>query len=170
MNLCHHVDLVRNLAGLKAESVVAIMGNLKGLSEVEDHATLNIHYAGGAVGSFSGSISVPGLRHESVSIWGRDGSLELGLEFGQDSRIYTRQFTDALQPRCWIPLRLRPRLLARAIFFGRFADAVSNGRPPDVTAQDGLAVQAVLEAAYRAAETGRAVRPADLVKCGSSNA
>jgi hypothetical protein len=39
-----------------------------------------------------------------------------------------------------------------------------HGRTPDVTAADGLAVQAFIEAAYRSAERGERVRPADLLR------
>jgi predicted dehydrogenase len=46
----------------------------------------------------------------------------------------------------------------------RFVSAVSRGEPPEVSVSDGLAAQAFIEAAYQSNETGRSVRPADLLK------
>jgi predicted dehydrogenase len=52
---------------------------------------------------------------------------------------------------------------SRAVFVSRFASALHEGRPPDVTAQDGLAVQAITEATYRSSADGTRVSPSDLV-------
>jgi predicted dehydrogenase len=45
----------------------------------------------------------------------------------------------------------------RRLFLERFCDAVRAGRTPDVTAADGLAVQAFIDGAYRAIEEAQPV-------------
>jgi predicted dehydrogenase len=44
------------------------------------------------------------------------------------------------------------------VYFERFADAVLDERPPEITLADGLAVQEVVEAAYASAASGAPVR------------
>jgi predicted dehydrogenase len=51
----------------------------------------------------------------------------------------------------------------RVRFIERFASAIANGQPPTPTLEDGLAVQAIIAAAYRAASEGVVVRPADML-------
>ena len=51
----------------------------------------------------------------------------------------------------------------RARYLSRLATAIHEGRPPEVTAADGLAVQAFVEAAYRAGQAGHGVRPGELL-------
>jgi predicted dehydrogenase len=43
-----------------------------------------------------------------------------------------------------------------------FAGVIRNGAPPLVSARDGLAAVAAVEAVKRSAETGRSVRVADI--------
>jgi predicted dehydrogenase len=45
----------------------------------------------------------------------------------------------------------------------RLASAITRGEEPDVTAADGLAVQALIEAAYRSSDDRKPVRPLDLL-------
>jgi predicted dehydrogenase len=49
------------------------------------------------------------------------------------------------------------------VYFSRLATAIDRGLEPEVTLADGLAVQAIIEAAYRSSETLDFVRPADLL-------
>lgn len=160
MNLSHDLELVRHLIECEAEEVTAVTARLEGNGEVEDHVTVGVRYENGAIGCFTASAAARGLREESLRIWGRDGHLDVK----PTPRVYT------LRAGCGLPVerpvRLRPKAdgLARARYFSRFASAVTEGRPPDVTGDDGVAVQALLAAAYRAADTGLVTRPADLRK------
>jgi predicted dehydrogenase len=53
---------------------------------------------------------------------------------------------------------------SRAVYFSRLASAIDRGERPAVTAEDGLAVQAFIEAAYRSSESGLSVDPASLLE------
>lgn len=160
MNLSHELDLVRHLLGLEAEEVTAVTAAVEGSGEVEDHVTVGVRYQDGAVGWFSATAAARGLREESLRLWGRDGHLDVKPA----PRVYTLRAD--LGHRVGRVVRLRPPAArpARAVYMSRFASAVAEGRPPDVTGGDGLAVQALLAAAYQAADSGRAARPADLLK------
>jgi predicted dehydrogenase len=160
MNLSHEVELVRYLTGLKIEEVMAVTANLDRLAEVEDNVSVSVSYEGGAIGSFVASAAARGWRHESVRIWGTDGHVEVKPE----ARLYTLRALDGLPTGQWTSSSETPELPARATYFSRFASAVAMGHPPEVSARDGLAAQAFVEAAYRSAASGHSVRPADLLK------
>lgn len=160
MNLSHELDLIRHLLGLEVDEVMAVTTNIEGSGEVEDHVTVGVRYQNGAIGWFAATAAARGLQEGSLRVWGRDGHLDLKPV----PVLYT------LRAGCELPVerkvRLRPRAVwpARAVYFSRFATAVAEGRPPDVTGSDGLAVQALLSAAYQAADTRCMARPADLLK------
>ena len=50
----------------------------------------------------------------------------------------------------------------RVLYFERFVDCVRKGSPPEVGLAAGVAVQEVVEAAYRSVEDGRPVRIEEL--------
>jgi predicted dehydrogenase len=160
MNLSHDLELVRHLIGREAEEVTAVTASLEGNGEIEDHVTVGVRYENGAIGCFTASAAARGIREESLRIWGRDGHLDVK----PTPRVYTLRADRGLPVEQ--PVRLRPQdgESARALYFSRFASAVTEGRPPDITGDDGLAVQALLAAAYQAADSGSAARPADLLK------
>jgi UDP-N-acetyl-2-amino-2-deoxyglucuronate dehydrogenase len=161
MNLSHEIELVRHLTGARVDEVMAFTANTQRLAEVEDNVTVSVRYQGGAIGSFSASAASRGFRDESVRVWGSDGHLELKPE----PRLYTLRALDGLPTGSWASIGdAGGGLPTRAIYVSRFASAVADGRAPEVTALDGLSVQAFLEAAYESARTGGSVRPSDLLK------
>jgi predicted dehydrogenase len=160
MNLSHDLELVRYLLQLEAEEVTAVTASLEGNGDVEDHVAVGVRYENGAIGCFTASAAARGLREESLRIWGRDGRIDVK----PTPRVYTLRAGLGLRMERPIPLRPRAGTPARARYFSQFAGAVAKGRPPAVTGDDGLRVQALLAAAYRAADTGRAARPDDLLK------
>jgi predicted dehydrogenase len=68
---------------------------------------------------------------------------------------------DGVRPGQWHgfsdPKGIKPRDVE---YLQRFAERVLQGEPPEITGEDGLAAQAIVEAAYESARTGRAVRVA----------
>ncbi|MGH3112013.1 MAG: hypothetical protein ACRDOP_00930, partial [Gaiellaceae bacterium] len=79
-------------------------------------------------------------------------------------RLYTLRPLDGVRPSRWQSIGGGRPFDIRAVYVSRLGTAIARGQPPDVTAEDGLAVQALMEAAYRAAETGRSVRPGDVLE------
>lgn len=150
MNLTHYLDFVRTVAGVEAATVAAV-GGLDPGAEVEDRIALSVALAGGGVLSVVGSASTRGAPANRFEIWGEDGTLCLEPE----GLVYTRRAVGGLTPHRWSRLPADEGA-PRASYFEAFADAVLEGRAPDVTAADGLAVQAVVEAAYESMRRGGA--------------
>jgi 2-desacetyl-2-hydroxyethyl bacteriochlorophyllide A dehydrogenase len=152
MNLAHYVDLIRYVGGAEP-AWVAGAGRTDEGAEVEDAVALAVGFGGGAIGSFSGSASTRGAPATRFELWGELGTLRLE----PDPAIYTERALDGVVAGRWSPLAADAPDDTRRVFVERFADAVLSGRPPEVTAADGLAVQAFLDAGYRAIEDGEPV-------------
>ena len=163
MNLSHHLDLMRYLSGLEVESVGAFSRPADG---IEDSLTANIQYSGGALGSLVGAATVRGSTEETFSLWGSEGRILLK----PDARVYTLAPLPGLRTTRWHSFGRLPAARIRGIYLSRLASAVSEGRPPEVTARDGLAVQAIIEAVYRSAADGTSVDPQGLVAACAQSA
>jgi predicted dehydrogenase len=152
MNLTHYVDLLRHVAGAEAESITGSARTDDG-AEVEDAVALSVGFRGGAVGTFSGSASTRGTPEGRFEIWGDSGTLRLAPE----PAIYTERAVDGVSVGQWCRLAPGTHEDERRAFVERFAEAIREGRSPDVTAADALAVQRFVDAAYRAIDSGQQV-------------
>jgi predicted dehydrogenase/NADPH:quinone reductase-like Zn-dependent oxidoreductase len=155
MNLSHHLDLMRYLSGLEVETVLALAEPSEG---IEDMLAASLRYTGGALGTLLGSSSTRGSIEEAMSLWGTEGRLVLEPR----ARVYTLRPTAGLRTTRWYSFGRLPSVNIRAVYLSRLATAVSQGRGPEITAADGVAVQAIIEAVYRSAPEQTAVRPAEL--------
>ena len=161
MNLSHSVDLFRHLTGLEANVVVAHTQAEEPTSEIEDAVSITVRYANGAIGSILGATAVRGSASSELRLWGRDGQLAIEPE----PLVYTLRAVDGVRTGRWQSLvSSRDGVNSRAVYFDRLAAAIDAGTRPDVTGQDGLAVQAFIEAAYRSAATGESVSPQALLE------
>jgi predicted dehydrogenase/threonine dehydrogenase-like Zn-dependent dehydrogenase len=157
MNLSHHLDLMRYLSGVEVETVSAL--SEPGSDQIEDAISLSLGYENGAVGSLLGAASVRGSTEQEMTLWGEDGRLVLE----PDPRVYTLAPIDGLRTTRWHTFGRLPAPPIRAVYLSRLATAVAEAGAPEITAGDGIAVQAVIEAAYRSAQERRPLDPAALV-------
>jgi predicted dehydrogenase len=146
MNVTHYIDFIRHVAGLEPARVSATARTREG-AEVEETIALTIDFHGGAVGSLLASSATSGEPAGRFELWGDSGTVRLE----PDPAIYSERAIDGLVPGRWCALPQEPAGNPRAQFVEQFCAAVLEGRPPDVTAADGLAVQAFVAAAYQAA-------------------
>jgi predicted dehydrogenase len=149
MNLTHYVDLLRYVTGCEVLEVSAVARVAFG-QEVEDEIAVSVRFEGGAVGTFLGSASTRGAPSSRVEVWGEHGTLELE----PDPRIYSERAMSGLLTGRWNALPTDD-VDVRTTFVERFASAVLEQCEPDVTALDGLAVQAFVEAVYQSVISGR---------------
>jgi predicted dehydrogenase len=94
-----------------------------------------------------------------LRLWGHGGQIVVE----PDPLVYTLRALDGLRTNRWQALGPLPTTNIRAVYLSRLATAIAQQRPPEVTAQDGLAVQAIIEAAYRSSDLARGIRPSELI-------
>jgi predicted dehydrogenase len=139
----HIIDVVRNVTG---DEITSVAAELNGPADgVEVDAQLVVRLEGGAIGTVHASWSSrPGPDHV-LTVVGTTGTLHL------DTRTpLTLLSGDGERERVSLPE-------ATSSPVGEFLAAVRGERPPSVTAADGRAAVAVVEAAYRSAAEGRTV-------------
>jgi predicted dehydrogenase len=139
----HVVDLLRCVTGDDIVAVAALLNGRRGT--VETDAQVLARLRGGAIGTIQASWSAPSGPDHQLTVIGRDGTLHLDSRTpltiidpnGERERIALPDTTSS-------PLA---ELLA----------AIDGERAPAVTAADGRAAVAVVEAAYRSAAGGSAL-------------
>jgi predicted dehydrogenase/NADPH:quinone reductase-like Zn-dependent oxidoreductase len=167
MNLCHGLDLIHHVTGLSVAYASASITKVEPLGNVEDTCVVNLGYKNGALGALSASSAARALRHQTLRVLGTDGRLELRPV----AEVHTSRLLRGLDidVNRLVPLgEPTPPVVARSRYFSSFAEAVQDGRAPDVTGEDGLRVQATIEAAYEAARSGERVRPDELLEAAES--
>jgi 2-desacetyl-2-hydroxyethyl bacteriochlorophyllide A dehydrogenase len=157
MNLSHYIDLLYHLTGVDAAEISAFGTGRNG--EIEDSISISMRLANGALGSVMGTTEARGSLSTGLRIWGTNGQVALENE----PRFYTLKSVDGLRTTRWQRFGRLPNVDTRAVFVSRFATAIATGVPPDISGRQTLAVQAFMEAAYASMDTGRLVRPADLL-------
>lgn len=154
-SVIHHIDWLRYLPGLEIVEVSAMHTTLDSPGEVEDTITMWVRYENGALGTVNASSCVRGTDLVEFRFWGREGHLSLTPPY----EFYSLRTIDGKRPGQWHGFSdakgLRPRDIE---YLQRFAERVLRGEPPEITGEDGLAAQAIVEAAYESARTGRAVQ------------
>ena len=137
----HVIDLVRYVTG---DDIVSVSAEINGhAGDVETEAQLVVRLGRGAIGTVHASWSSRSGPDHQLTLIGTDGTLHL------DGRTpLTRFALDGERERVELPS-------ASGSPLDEFLAAVRGERAPSVTAADGRAAIAVVEAAYRSAATGR---------------
>jgi predicted dehydrogenase len=164
MNMSHQLDQLRFVLGQDVVRVTsAVTGTLdcpQGV-EVEDALSALVEFPGGAMGTLFGACFARGLGNQvEMRILGETGSLILD----PPARLLTLRGGDGVAPGRWYGFGPMPKVDVHATYLAWFADAVLAGRRPEIAGEDGLAVQAWMEAIYEAARIGQAVPVASPVE------
>ena len=158
MNATHLVDRALHLTGASVDEVAAFALGSAETGEVEDSIAVSVRYAGGAVGSIVGASSARGGSSASgLTVWGTLGQVVLD----DRPRAFTLHAADGEAGR-WRSLEAPEPADPRTVYFERFVDAVLGAGRLDIPLQAGVAVQEVVEAAYRSVESGRPVQIEEL--------
>ncbi len=156
MNMSHQLDQIRYLIGkdvARVQTVSGVLDSPPGV-EVEDVISVACEFEDGAIGSFFGCCSTRGIENLiEIRLVGDAGTIMLD----QASRFYTLRALEGIAPGRWHELGSLPKVDVNLSCVAWFADAVLNGRRPDLSGEDGRAIQAWIEATYESARHGRAV-------------
>lgn len=152
MNLLHHIDAVRALLGVEADSVYAQTVPSDVAPEIEDVAGLVVRF-GTTVATFVAGAQVTEGPGESLRVWGASGHAEILPDAAVSSLLTV---PDGVRTAPYEDEDLTAAAIAD------FVAAVRAGAPAPVSVGDALAVQEIVEAGYESARTGMPVVPASL--------
>ncbi len=160
----HCFDYLRWIAGSEPSRLFATLTNYGGQSGPPHSTMTQVLFANGVMATLwlRYEVGSPGWEHTDfrARVVGETGNLDAhgygALQLGDGDRwetIYQQPPID------FINRPLEPsRLEAFHTMTQDFIDAVTAGREPPVTGQDGRAAVAMVEAGYRSNETGQAVK------------
>ena len=155
---CHSIECVRWLLGKPTvRSVAARLGRTlhADRTELEDHSVVQLELEGGTTATLESSWALQGGMQSRLEIWGTKGYLDVDLLQRTGMRVFAERsvegeaggwqhaHADALAENGY------PQELAH------FLRAFREGRVPEESGDDGLAVLEVLYAAYASAREGR---------------
>ncbi len=153
MNACHILDYLGWLVGDVVVEVSACMATLTQAVEVEDTVSMAYRYFAGGLGTLEATTATVGPGVFEQTLRGRDGQMSLAPEL----RFWSNRTVLGYERGRLHTITSLPRPAERRHFFEAFADAVLDGGRPPVMPKEARAVQALIEAAYRAAAEHRAV-------------
>lgn len=158
----HYLDWIFFLTGLRVAEVSARYATLDSPAEVEDSIVCWLTLENGALVSLNMSACVQGGNSSIIALrmWGTEGHLSLAPPY----QFFSTRALDGKRPERWNPLGPLPKMLndderlhISVRYLDRFAQAIKGEQPLDITVNDGLALQAVIEAIYRSARESRPI-------------
>lgn len=161
---CHCIEICRNFIGkdVRPVEVVCWAATQVHPIEAEDSAVGLVRYANGAIGQFEVSWTFRGGMDLRDEVSGTEGTIwlnhwlrtgfEMFTSVGEKGYVAEKAESDT----GWLfPVGDEPGSLGYTPMFADMLDALDEGRPPLETFYDGYIVNAIMDAAYRSAETKR---------------
>jgi len=159
MNAIHNLDWLTYLTGMKVREVSAHYATLSSDIEVEDSIVMWLTLENGALATVNASTCVPGFPdgHSLTEwrLWGTEGHISLSKPY----QYYSSRMVDGRPPERWHTLELPTNVRdPYTEYLDRFCKAVLEEKTPEITGQDGLRLQTIIDAAYRSSREHRPVR------------
>jgi predicted dehydrogenase len=155
MTMCHAVDYIYYVTGLKAARVYGEYGTLGSPAQVEDIISLSFQMQNGAVGNLCGSSIMRGFPQAEERIWGSNGSMVLS---GTGIQVFSTRPIDGKRPGEVNSYSKFPDTSWTADWVSGFVNAVRSGGQPPVGPREGWENLAFITSAYESMERGTAQR------------
>jgi len=157
MNAIHDLNTLRFITGREVVRVYAEYDTYDTPVEVEDFIAVTYRYDNAAIGTIEAGSAIRGgdPLHDVDRIYGTAGQLLLG----DTLRVFSIGSTDGVPAGVWrefpvAPLTDEERQIAMV---DGFAGPIVRDEPPTISAEDGLAVLAIVLAAYQSGAEGRPI-------------
>ena len=150
MNMSHQLDQLRYIVGRDLARVTSVSGTLDSPPwvQVEDVISVSGEFEGGAICNFFGTCFTRGIENQiEIRLLGDAGSIVLEQPF----RFLTLRGMDGVAPGRWHAFGKLPKVDVHMMYLAWFADSVLRGERPELSGEDGRAVQAWMEATYESA-------------------
>jgi predicted dehydrogenase len=154
MNLCHVIDYLYYLTGMRATRVYCEHGTLGSPTEVDDSVSLTCRFENGAIGSIAGCSIRRGANQAEDALWGSHGTLTIDDEA---IRVHSTRVVDGRRPGKTHTIAKLPMAGWIERWLSEFAVATREGREPAITGRDGWDNLAFITTALRSMEERRSL-------------
>ena len=154
MNLVHDIDRFRFMTGLEPVRAFCEFDTFLTDVEVEDAITVTYRYDNGAIGTATATSCAPGMMGNGNRIVGTEGQI---LFEGRGMKVFTTKDHPGLTAGEWTDLEVPDEANSRTMFTERFAEAVFEGRQPDIPGEEARRTLEAIVAAYRSGKTHQPV-------------
>jgi len=154
MNVCHVIDYIFFITGLKPSRIYSEYATLGSPAEVEDIISVTCRFTNGAIGTISASSTMRGRGQAEETIWGSNGTIimdEKGLAF------YSTRPIQGKKPGKLHKLSKFPNLSWTAEWVKDFATAIREGKKPQISCCEAWENLAFIVTAYESLEKGIAL-------------
>jgi predicted dehydrogenase len=154
-NLIHHIDLARAVTGLEVLRAFAETGTFVTPVEVEDLGVACLRYQQNVIGVVEGSSCFfGGAGEHDLALLGTKGQVRFGF-WGGKCEGYLTEAAEGVPAREWVSKEFQDQ--THVDFYNGLAAALTAGRTPPVTGEDGRAALEIVLAIYRSADTAQPV-------------
>ena len=160
MNVCHVIDYIYYLTGLKADRIYSEFATLGSQVEVEDIANVSFRMNNGAIGSICASSIMRGSYQAEERIWGTNGTLVIRPE---GLSIYSTRPIDGRRPGKLYDLSKISDGNWTAEWVRAFVSAVRAEATPDISCREAWENLAFIQTAYESMDRGVALRVPEFV-------
>lgn len=146
MNVCHTLDYLYYITGLKGTRVYAEYATATSPGDVEDIISVTARWGDKAIGSISASSIMRGSDGSEERVWGTKGTMVLsssGISF------FSTRPIEGTRPGQMHHLKKFPEVSWTAEWVKEFVAAVNENREPEVSFRAGWENLAFIESAYR---------------------
>lgn len=154
MTVCHVIDYMYFLTGLKADRIYGEYATLGSPAEVEDIISVSFRMTNNAVGSLSASSIMRGFNQAEERIWGTHGTMVLNAS---GISVWSTRPVDGKRPGQVHTYSKFPDASWTAEWVRGFVEAVRRGDEPPVSFRAGWENLAFITKAYDSMEQGRAL-------------
>ena len=154
MTVCHAIDYLYFLTGLKASRVYSEYATLGSPAEVEDIISVSFRMNNGAIGNINGSSIMRGFPQAEERISGTHGSMVLNAA---GISVYSTRPIDGKRPAQVNNYTKFPDASWTAEWVKEFVSAVRRGDQPPVSSREGWENLAFIVNAYESMERGVAL-------------
>lgn len=151
MNVCHIIDYIYFITGLKGSRIYSEYATLGSPAEVEDIISVSARLNNGGIASISASSIMRGADQAEERIWGTKGTMVLNAD---GLSLYSTRPIEGKRPGKMIRYVKFPAVSWTAEWVKGFTAAVRQRKEPDISFREGWDNLAFISAAYQSMEKG----------------